>query len=166
MQCEPTAIERPPLGRVSGLGVCDALRLELAPLQVSWLAVELDARRVRLEEHIHGTDGDQRDELDRLGYELRLLRLMRQQLPAELPDAPVTFVGPAGTVCQIANATLENAVTALQCHVAEGPPRSEDARSWLREIVAVVQAWTQTVGDCYAVEAYSFDPRADPSGPS
>lgn len=84
MQSERTAIKRPPSGRVSGLGVCDALRLELAPLQVSWLAVELDATRARLEDRVQALDRNQRDELDRLGYELHLLRLMRAQLPAEL----------------------------------------------------------------------------------
>jgi hypothetical protein len=166
MQCEPTAIRRPPSGLVSGLGVCDALRLELAPLQVSWLAVELDATRARLEERIHEMGRDQRGELDRLGYELRLLRLMRGQLPAELPNEPVTFVGPTGSVCRIANAVLENAVAALHAHVSEGPPRSDDARSWLREIVTVVDGWAGIVSDSYAVEAYRFDPWADPAGAS
>ena len=69
-------------------------------------------------------------------------------------------------MCRIANAALENAVTALHSHVGEGPPRSDDARSWLREIVAVVEAWAHTVADCHAVKAYNFDPWADPAGTS
>jgi len=69
-------------------------------------------------------------------------------------------------VCRIANAALENAVTALHSHVGEGPPRSDDARSWLREIVAVVEAWAHTVADCHAVDAYNFDPWADPASTS
>jgi hypothetical protein len=166
MQREPIAINAPPSGRVSGLGVCDALRLELEPAQVPWLVDELDVMRGPLEEQFLRTSADDREQLDALGRELDLLRLMRAQLPGTQHGERLTFVGPAGRVCRIADAVLANAVAALAEHVREGPPRSEDARAWLREIVAVVAAWAQTVADCYAVEAYSFDPRADPAAPS
>jgi hypothetical protein len=165
MQREPIAINAPPSGHVSGLGVCDALRLELEPAQVPWLVDELDVMRGPLEEQLMRTSADDRDHVEALDHELHLLRLMRAQLPGTLHDEPQTFVGPAGRVCRIANAVLANAVAALAEHVGEGPPRSADARGWLREIVRVVAAWAETVADCYAVEGYSFDPRADPRAP-
>jgi hypothetical protein len=165
MQREPIAINPPPSGRVSGLGVCDALRLELVPAQVPWLVDELDVMRGPLEEQLLRTSADDRDQAEVLGHELHLLRLMRAQLPGA-HDEPLTFVGPAGRVCRIAHAVLGNAVAALAEHVGEGPPRSADARGWLREIVAVVTAWAETVADCHAVEGYSFDPGADPPAPS
>jgi len=151
---------------VTGLGVCDALRLELEPAQVPWLVDELDVMRGPLEEQLERTSADDHEQFEVLSHELHLLRLMRAQLPGMPHDKPLTFVGPAGRVCRIANAVLANAVAALAAHVGEGPPRSEDARAWLHEIVAVVGAWAQTVADCYTVEGYTFEPAADPTVPS
>ena len=59
---------------VSGLGVCDALRLELAPVQLPWLADELDEMRGPLDEALARARADDAAE-DAAGhkYELRLL---------------------------------------------------------------------------------------------
>jgi hypothetical protein len=54
----------------------------------------------------------------------------------------------------------------LTVTAAKGHLTPDDGRAWLREIAAVVEAWAHTVVGCYAVEAYNFDPGADPAGRS
>jgi hypothetical protein len=165
MQSEPIAISAaPPPGSVSGLGVSDALRLELQPVQVPWLISELEEMRGPLEEQLQRTDTDEHEELAARRYELRLLRLMRAQLPAAGHGAPIAFVGPSGMVRQLVHAALANAVAALAELVGQGPRRTAQAPTRLRDTAAAVLAWAETLADCHAVESFSLDPDADPSG--
>jgi hypothetical protein len=78
------------------------LALELAPIQLPWLLDELDELRGTLEVELHrertscaasGEDGA--EDLGAKEYELRLLRLMRERLPAHPVDEAVVFVGRA-----------------------------------------------------------------------
>ena len=52
MQGKPIAVGDPPTGNVRGLGVCDVLEVEIAPVQLPWLIDELDEMRGPLEEQL------------------------------------------------------------------------------------------------------------------
>ena len=75
---------------MSGLGVCDVWRLELTAEQWPWLVDELEELRGPLEEALQRAYAEQvlhrtdalADEISAREYELRLVRLMRAQLPA------------------------------------------------------------------------------------
>src|SRR5687768_9354100 len=91
-------VQRSSIAGVQGLGVSDVLRVELEPRQVEWLVDEIDVLRDVVEEalaHEHGRrkavpgaaprarlpEADEvEDELDRLRYEARMLRMIRDQL--------------------------------------------------------------------------------------
>lgn len=161
MQSEPSAPCAPPRRTVSGLGVCDALRLELQAVQLPWLADELDAQRGPLEEQLsRATDGEERE---RCRYQLRLLGLLRAQLPAAGHAAPFVIAGPAALTARIARGALRNAAAALSELATRpldaGPPER------LRVTAAAACAWGTTVLDCQAVEAYDADPDAEPHDP-
>ena len=145
---------------VSGLGVCDALRLELEPVQLPWLADELDEMRGPLEEALaRAREAGSEDEATAHAYELRLLRMMRAQL-GDRP-APLVFVGPTGMVDEAVHGTMRNVVGALAelAHGSAADPRR------LRDAAAAADAWVRTFLDLRAVVAFNFDPEAEPSRP-
>ena len=162
MQSEPIAITAPPSGRVRGLGVCDALRLELDAVQVPWLIDELEETRGPLEEELQHVGEDENGQRERCLYELRLLRLMRAQLPAADHTGPAVWHGPSGMVCELAHATLARVAETLAEFVGQGRGATAEGRERLRELGAAVQAWAHTVADCHDVELFRFDPDADP----
>jgi hypothetical protein len=145
---------------VSGLGVCDALRLELAPVQLPWLADELDEMRGPLEEALlRARAGESADEAAAHEYELRLLRMMRAQLA---DDRTTVFVGPTGMVDEAVRGAMRNVVGALAELVGD---RDAADGERLRETAAAADAWVRTFVDLRAVVAFNFDPEAEPSRP-
>jgi hypothetical protein len=141
---------------VSGLGVCDALRLELAPVQLPWLADELDEMRGPLEEALRRSGADEAAAHE---YELRLLRMMRAQLADE---RTTVFVGPTGMVDEAVRGAMRNVVGALAELVHDRELADGDR---LRETAAAAEAWVRTFVDLRAVVAFNFDPEAEPSRP-
>ena len=141
---------------VSGLGVCDALRVRLEPVQVAWLIDELEELRTPLEEQLQRTpDGDERDAVAR---ELAALRRMRAQLPAADAGIGAVFYGPADAVASLVRASLRTCAAAL-AELTQGPLRGDPAtRDALRHTAAAAAAWATTHLDRQAVEAYAFDP--------
>jgi hypothetical protein len=160
-----------PSGSVSGLGVCDVWRLELSDTQWPWLADELDELRGPLEEELqrarmaHDTDPDDdtADELAAREHELRLLRAMRAQLPACDYRGAVVFIGPAQLVRGLVAGSLCNVVGALS-ELVGAPRRLSDgkARVRLAATADAAHSWAQTFADCQELEAFSFEPPADP----
>jgi hypothetical protein len=126
------------IATVCGLGVCDVLRAELAAVQRDGLARTLDAR-------IAAAAQEQRPLLDRLR--------------AQLPDHPEPFVliGPAGLVLELVRDCLAGAVEALAPQL--GPAWSPT----LARAAETAGAWIATGLDGHAVEAYCFEPGADPA---
>jgi hypothetical protein len=124
------------IATVSGLGVCDVLRAQLAPVQRDGLARALDARIAA-----HAPE-----------------RPVLERLRAQIPDHPEPFVlvGPAGLVLALARDCLAEAVEALADRL--GP-------AWSPALAAAAEAaaaWLATALDGHAVEAYCFEPGADP----
>jgi hypothetical protein len=147
-------------GTVCGLGVCDALKLELAPVQLPWLADELDEMRGPLEEALLRARAEESaDEAAGHEYELRLLRMMRAQL---VDDRSTVFVGPTGMVDEAVRGAMRNVVGALS-ELVHDRDRADEER--LRETAAAANAWVRTFVDLRAVVAFNFDPEAEPSRP-
>jgi hypothetical protein len=145
---------------VSGLGVCDALRLELVSAQLPWLADELDDMRGPLEEALmRARADDAADEAAGHEYELRLLRMMRAQLADE---TATVFVGPTGMVDEAVRGAMRNVVGALAELVHD---REVADGERLRATAAAADAWVRTFVDLRAVVAFNFDPEAEPSRP-
>lgn len=177
-------VQRSSIAGVQGLGVSDALRIELDPCQVPWLVDEIDAlrdvvddaqahqrarweavtetvRRARLPEAV-----EVEDELDRLRYEARVLEMVRDQL-VRRPDreAPVAVFGPARIMAELVRGTARHVAATLGALLQTEPKADADARAELVRTAAVAGVWTETYVACEAVEWFSFDPDADPAGP-
>jgi hypothetical protein len=138
-------------GSVRGLGVCDALQLELAGLQWPGLARALEARTAAL---ARGSP----DDAPARGEERRVLSRLRAQLP-EAPGAAFVVAGPAGLVLELVHRCLADAVAALARGLADGAPPSLAAEP--AHDAAVAAAWIATALDCRAVERYCFDAETD-----
>ena len=155
--------------RCSGLGVCDVWRLELTAVQWPWLMDELEEIRGSLEEELRRAWAQQAvddsagaaQEVTAREYELRLMRLMREQLPAG-GHGGVVFVGPAELLRELVPAVLSNVVDVLSSCVAELRPTEAESRARLLKTAAAADAWARTLIDCLEFEAFSLDPRADP----
>jgi hypothetical protein len=125
------------IASVCGLGVCDVLRAELAAVQRAGLERALEARIAA------GAPE----------------RAVARRLLAQLPDRAEAFVlvGPAGVVLALARDCLAEAVEALAAQL--GPAWSPA----LAEAAEAAGAWIATALDGHAVEAYCFEPGADPA---
>lgn len=168
MQSEATAIHVPPSGGVSGLGVCDALRLELEPVQVPWLIDELDVLRAALEEAAHLALGDAQSGADQADdalcereYELELLRRMRAGLLEAVGSEPTVFVAPSVMADRVVRASMRSVAAALS-ELADGHVHGERDHGRLERTAEAASAWVQTFLDCQAVTSFNFDPSADP----
>jgi hypothetical protein len=102
----------PPAGNVHGLGLVDALRVDLQPAQLPWLAAEIDTVRYCLEdelEHLRARydelpesakkdcrqDARDADEqLERRAYQLQALAMVGDQLPISAAATAATVAGP------------------------------------------------------------------------
>lgn len=165
----------PPLGGVHGLGESHALRVDLQPVQLPWLTDEIDTLRATIhEEHERAVshhdelppaaDGAEAEaEVDRRAYQLRVLAMIREQLPLssavasasiaspweehdelawELAriTAPVTVVGPARAMLVLVRGSARNVADALS--EALRGPRS-DTRAALSPALLWPE-WTRT----------------------
>jgi len=155
---------------VSGLGVCDVWRLELTEDQWPWLADELDEARGPLEESLlraraedaRNPSAETEHEVTALEYELRLVRLMRAQLPNCAHEGAVIFTGPAELVRELVASTLRDVVSALSDAVELRRHGDRVGRGRLIAAAEAAAAWAKTLDDCEEVETFSVDPRADP----
>jgi hypothetical protein len=151
-------------GSVRGLGVCDALRVELAPVQRAALEAQLRARTVALEQRRAALEAvapaPNDAALTGVRDELRLLTRLRAEMPAFAPDT-FTFTGPAGLVLELVGACLAAAVTCADARLSEGQPGAPWAAACERELEAAA-AWIATALDCRAVEEFCFEPGVDP----
>jgi hypothetical protein len=101
----------PPVGGVHGLGLVDALRVELGPEQQAWLVDEIDALRQSCETDIaflrerHQGSPDAPEEaeseareaerqIDDLAYKLQVLAMIREQLPVADEAAAAAVASP------------------------------------------------------------------------
>jgi hypothetical protein len=153
------------LGSVSGLGVCDAWRLELSAVQWPWLLDELDTLREVLEAALacaRDDAADRRSEIEAREYELRLLAMIRAQLPPRDRAAAAVLVGPAELLRGLVAGTLRHVVDALSDLVDSQRLNDARARERLLETAEAAHAWARTVADCRSLETFSFDPSADP----
>ena len=177
-------VQRSSIARVQGLGVADALRVELEPCQVPWLVDEIDALRDVVEdaleherarwEAVSGASRRARlpgaveveDELDRIRYEARVLEMIRDQVVGRPNgEGPVAVFGPARIMAELVRGTVRH-VAATLGELLQAEPRSDaGARAELVRTAAVAGVWTETYVACQAVEWFSFDPAADPAGP-
>jgi hypothetical protein len=87
----------PPIGNVHGLGESRALRVDLQPVQLAWLADEIDTLRASVEDELsreraryealpavpEGPAADIEAEIDRRVYQLHVLAMVREQVPLE-----------------------------------------------------------------------------------
>jgi hypothetical protein len=142
MQSQRTAEASALSGSVRGLGVCDALRLELLPEQLPQLVEQVEALR-------RSSDG----------YELRLASLLHDGLPAPDISSPFTFIGPTHLVHDLVRSSLRASAEELAAALSAG------ALDRLADAVACAAAWARTRLECRAIEAFSFDPEADPPCP-
>jgi hypothetical protein len=155
---------------VSGLGVCDVWRLELSAEQWPWLVDELEELRGPLEEELQRSWAKQAgddsaalaNEVSAREYELQLVRMMRAQLPGAGDNGPVVFVGPAELVRELVGGTLRNVASELSELVDVQRAGDDQARSRLIATAQAACGWAQTFVDLQEVEAFSFDPAADP----
>jgi hypothetical protein len=108
----PRANTPPPAGNVHGLGLVDALRIELQPAQLPWLTAEIDIVRYRLEdeiEHVRARHDElpevakkdrwpsareAEEELDRRAYQLQILAMVGEQLPISGEAAAAATTSP------------------------------------------------------------------------
>ncbi|RKQ87015.1 hypothetical protein C8N24_5035 [Solirubrobacter pauli] len=152
-------------GTARGLGVCDALRVELTARHRPGLEHTLDERTAALRRQLHArvatpdtaTAPPDDPERSRLREELRLLERMRAGLP-DPPAGPFVLLGPSGLVLELVADSLHAAVGALAAGLQEGGAHPASATATLE----AAGAWITTALDCRAVEAFSLDAGVDP----
>jgi hypothetical protein len=104
----------PPAGNVHGLGVVDALRIDVQPAQLPWLTAEIDIlrycledelahQRARYDELAEATREQRRptartaeQELERRAHQLQALAMIREQLPISSQAATAAVASPWG----------------------------------------------------------------------
>ena len=102
----------PPAGNVHGLGLVDALRIDLQPAQLPWLAAEIDTVRYCLEDELEHARTrydelpevtrkerwqdarDAEEEVERRAYQLQALAMVGDQLPISAAATAATVAGP------------------------------------------------------------------------
>jgi hypothetical protein len=102
----------PPAGNVHGLGLVDALRVDLQGAQLAWLAAEVDIVRHCLDDELthlrarydelpdavkqNPCSGarEAEDELDRRAYQLQVLAMVAEQLPISGEAAAAATASP------------------------------------------------------------------------
>ena len=166
----------PALGNVHGLGESHALRVDLQPVQLPWLADEIDTLRGPiLEEHeralarydepppaAYRAEADA--EVHRRAYQLRVLAMIREQLPLSAAvaaasiaspweehdelvwelariTAPVTVVGPGRAMLVLVRGSARNVADALG--EALRGPRSDTRAAPVRPALLWPE-WTRT----------------------
>jgi hypothetical protein len=168
--------------RVQGLGLCDVLRVELEPCQFAGAIEELEEQRGPLnetfehartrwdalaEEAAAGSIAQSLEqELSKSASALRVLTMLRAQLPALDHDKPVVVVGPASAISELIALAARNAVDDLGELVRQPLRSGAEAEAKLRAALAAVVAWLDTYIECEALEWFTFDPLDDSSDPT
>jgi hypothetical protein len=154
-------------GSVRGLGVCDAMRVELAAEQLPGLAKQLEAHSVALQDEIERRtvaliprDLRGAAQLDEAENELRLIELLRGELPGETSQ-PFVVIGPAGPIGVMGRGAMSHAVEALSELVLATGRHDAGGRDRLTGAAAAAIAWVRTYVDAQAVEDFSFDTERD-----
>ncbi|MEA2364358.1 MAG: hypothetical protein QOD71_3503 [Thermoleophilaceae bacterium] len=105
-QAPRSANPSPPLRTVHGLGESHALRVDLQPVQLPWLADEIDTLRASIrEEHERvlarsdelppaANRAEAEAEVHRRAYQLRVLAMIREQLPLSSAVAAAAIASP------------------------------------------------------------------------
>ena len=155
MQVDRTAGTARVVGSVRGLGVCDVLRVELAPVQRGGLEQGLAARSAELERR----RAVEREQPEEIAEALRLLARIRDALPPQA-TSPVSLIGPAGLVLALVEECVAGTVARLAERLREAP---EGYGALVAELEAAA-AWIGTALDCEAVESFCFEPGVDPCG--
>jgi hypothetical protein len=161
------AIAPPPVDRVCGLGLCDALRIELEPCQVDSLHAEIDELRRGLDEAICVSIGRGAGRgTDSLSYEHQVLDMIRTQV-VRLHESSgrVVVSGPAVVLTEIVAGAARDAADELAEIVRRHPRGDSHTGAALLEAARVASAWAATYAALQAVESYSFDPDCDPVRP-
>src|SRR4051812_142089 len=169
MQSERIAETSALSGSVRGLGVCDALRVELAAEQLPGLAEQLEAHSAALRDEIERRRAalmprDLRGaaQLDEAESELRLLELLRGELPATgEASEPLVVIGPAAPIGAMVRGAMRHAVEALSELVLAASRHDAGARERLMQATAAAAAWVRTYTGAQAVEDFSFDTQRD-----
>jgi hypothetical protein len=134
MQSQRTADASALSGSVRGLGVCDALRVELVTEQLPGLIEQLEAHRAALQDEIERRraavmprDPRGTAQLEDAENELHLIELLR----SELPTAGESFVviGPAGPVGVSPRRDAPRRRGALRAGARDQPARRRRTRS-------------------------------------
>jgi hypothetical protein len=102
----------PPGGNVHGLGLVDALRVDLQPAQLPWLAAEIDIVRYCLEDELAhlrarydelpeavkknplSSAREDEQEIERRAYQLEVLAIIGEQLPISAAAAAAAVASP------------------------------------------------------------------------
>jgi hypothetical protein len=165
---EPAALS----GSVRGLGVCDVLQVELMPVQLPQLIEQIDAMRASLEEEIRRRSdamapGDARgaDWLRAAQYQLHLVDLARERIPAGDVSQPFDFFGPAEMLGALARDATVGAVDTLARLVRDEEARGREARDRLSLASEAAATWVRTLVEVTALEGFSFDRDRDPCLP-
>ena len=111
----PRATAAPPAGDVCGLGLVDALRIDVQPAQLPWLTAEIDIVRYCLEDefahqrarhdelpevakrHGRASARDAEPGLERRACQLQALEMIRRQLPISRKAAAAAVANPWDT---------------------------------------------------------------------
>ena len=169
MQAERIADASALSGSVRGLGVCDALRVELAAGQLPGLVDQIEAHSAALRDEIERRRAalmprDLRGaaQLDEAESELRLIGLLRGELPAAgEAGEPFVVIGPAGSIGAMVRGATRHAVEALSELVLATSRLDAGARDRLTCAAAAAAAWARTYVQVQAVEDFSFDTERD-----
>jgi hypothetical protein len=166
MQADRIAAAARTAGSVRGLGVCDALRIELESVQRAGLELQLEARMAALERrdgieppraaserHVGpsfeageraGGLGAER-ELGELGEELRLLTRIRASVPGCAHES-FALTGPAGLVLELVGACLAAEVANVHARLGEGGPgalsSAASKATWRPRRLGLRRRWT------------------------
>ena len=167
---------------MQGLGLCDVLRVELEPCQFAGAIEELEEQRGPLnetfehartrwdalaEEAAAGSIAQSLEhELSKSASALRVLTMLRAQLPALDDDKSVVVVGPASAISELIALAARNAVDDLGELVRQPLRSGAEAEAKLRAALAAVVAWLDTYIECEALEWFTFDPPDDSSDPT
>jgi hypothetical protein len=157
MQADRSAETARLVGSVRGLGVCDALRVELTPAHAPGLRAQLEDRiaaPVRPSPAPPApwtTPGSAAaDHAALAARERRRLETLRAQLPATA-EAGFALVGPADLVLDLVAACLADALAPLL------PEPARPVAAWPPAPPACLEAahaWLATALDCRAVESF------------
>jgi hypothetical protein len=162
----------PARGTVQGLGVTDALRVELEPCQLATCLAEIDelghlaqSALVQSWDHLAATAPpaapDSDEGLAERRYEVQVLDAMRTQVltRAKTPR----LCGPSRLVAQVVAGAAQAAAEAFQ-ELLVADESGAEGRAELAHSLAVLTAWVSVYGDLRAVQEFSFDPGFDDRG--